>query len=620
MSIAPKNRWSLVSALATSDLRFEWVLSTCIIVALTAIIAPLFLLLGLKNGVVENQLNQLIEDPVYRELRPERNEQLSPNWFDGLSARADVAFVVPSVLRGASSVAVKGGKGSDLILDLVPTAANDALLLGNQTTVPEDGQVVLSSTAATRLAADPATPLAIGDGVEVIVSRGGGRPERLMLTVSGILPARADTLARLYVTFDLVEDIETFRSGAPVPARGWSGKNTLPFTSIDYMILFGAEELSRRERTMLRRGTGVSEVQDLAKEEGAALFGAVAAEKSLMIRLVGSGALFQSAQVNVVRNGLRGKNIALLPMIHPLDAKLSLDGAEVKAPLQGMGWSARSAETFGLPKLPWDANLARDVAFDSIAKVLLPESADLPKTGMAELHVTLGAGDIRLPVEIVGTFPGESLIVPPSLAAMLRTGVENKISFDPEIGALSLSKAGYRGFRLYARSIYDVEALEADLLADGIATVTRRDDIERVERLERALTRLFGFVAAIGVIGAGLAMTASLYASVERKHASIGIMRLIGIPRRLITVFPLSQAVIIGTLAGILATVIYFIFAWIVNTNFADDLPFGQNLVVLPAWQIGVAMVMTPLVCAGTAIFAAYQATRIDPADAIRQE
>ena len=48
-----RNRFVLELALA--DLRHEWVLTLCMVLALAAVIAPLMLLMGLKYGTIATQ-------------------------------------------------------------------------------------------------------------------------------------------------------------------------------------------------------------------------------------------------------------------------------------------------------------------------------------------------------------------------------------------------------------------------------------------------------------------------------------------------------------------------------------------------------------------------------------
>ena len=57
----------LIPGLAVADLRHEWILNLCMILALAAVLAPLLLLLGLKHGTITTLRDRLVEDPVNRE-------------------------------------------------------------------------------------------------------------------------------------------------------------------------------------------------------------------------------------------------------------------------------------------------------------------------------------------------------------------------------------------------------------------------------------------------------------------------------------------------------------------------------------------------------------------------
>lgn len=96
----------LVATLAILDLRHEWILTLCMVLAIAAVLAPLLILLGLKYGTIETMRERLIEDPVNREIKPARTLQLTPNWFQVFSKREDVAFIVPTILRGSSIVRI----------------------------------------------------------------------------------------------------------------------------------------------------------------------------------------------------------------------------------------------------------------------------------------------------------------------------------------------------------------------------------------------------------------------------------------------------------------------------------------------------------------------------------
>ena len=69
----------LVPSLAWADLKHEWVLSLCLFLAVAAVVGPLLLLFGLKNGTMETLRGRLLEDPRNREIRPMVSRSFTPN-------------------------------------------------------------------------------------------------------------------------------------------------------------------------------------------------------------------------------------------------------------------------------------------------------------------------------------------------------------------------------------------------------------------------------------------------------------------------------------------------------------------------------------------------------------
>ena len=81
--------------LASRDYTHEWQMSGCFVLALAAVLGPMLVLFGLKFGVVGGMLNQLIENPENREIRPITSGRFDMDWFGNMQRRMDVAFLVP---------------------------------------------------------------------------------------------------------------------------------------------------------------------------------------------------------------------------------------------------------------------------------------------------------------------------------------------------------------------------------------------------------------------------------------------------------------------------------------------------------------------------------------------
>ncbi len=117
--------------LAYRDFAHERRLSLCYILALMAVLAPLLILFGLKFGLIDTLARRLVESAANREVVAVGSRRYDEDWFKRMSARADVAFVVPNTRRIAASLSrlQNPETGSDLrAVQMIPTGPRDPLL------------------------------------------------------------------------------------------------------------------------------------------------------------------------------------------------------------------------------------------------------------------------------------------------------------------------------------------------------------------------------------------------------------------------------------------------------------------------------------------------------------
>lgn len=197
-------------------------MSSCFILALSAVLLPLMVLFGLKSGIIENLLAPLENDPRFREIRPVGSGRFDPEWFEAMAERNDVAFIVPRTRSIAATLRLRaGGEDARRIIqaELIPTAPGDPVLPGID--APSDSShVVVSLNVAEKLG------LAPGDKIEGIVSRTykhERETELLPLTVNGVASAAAFARDGIFVSHELMVDVEDFRDGHAVPELGWDG-------------------------------------------------------------------------------------------------------------------------------------------------------------------------------------------------------------------------------------------------------------------------------------------------------------------------------------------------------------------------------------------------------------
>jgi putative ABC transport system permease protein len=216
-------RFKLVAALAFADYRHEWVMSSCAVLALAAILTPLLVLFGLKYGIVANLLDPLVENPRYREIAPATSGAFDAAWFAAMRAREDVEFVVPKSRSLAASIKLRSPDseiGRIIDVELIPSAAGDPVLARGARGPAGYRQVVLAAETAEQLAVGQ------GDRVEGVITRTRRDLQesvRLPLEVVGIAAAEAFARSGLFVSAELIAAVEDFLDGRAVPALQWDG-------------------------------------------------------------------------------------------------------------------------------------------------------------------------------------------------------------------------------------------------------------------------------------------------------------------------------------------------------------------------------------------------------------
>lgn len=208
-------QFRVVGFLAAADYLYERLLSSCSVIALTAILTPLLVLAGVKNGVVSSLLQTLRNDPRNLEITPEGSGKYDRAWFDSISKVSGVSFVVPQTRSMAAMVRISAGSGLERkVVDTswLSTATGDPFL-ANWGINPEPGNsVVLSQRAAEALG------VAAGDEVTGLADRivkGQREYHSIPLRVSAVLPLEAQYKNVAYLALPLLQAVEDYRDGRP---------------------------------------------------------------------------------------------------------------------------------------------------------------------------------------------------------------------------------------------------------------------------------------------------------------------------------------------------------------------------------------------------------------------
>ena len=397
--------WRKVFRLASRDYVHEWLMSGCFVLALAAVLGPMMVLFGLKFGIVGAMVDQLIENPINREIRPVGSGYYDHAWLESVRARPDVAFLVPRTRSIAATIELSSQHSSRIVtVELIASDHGDPLLPPDSPLPDGTTRLVLSRSAAEKLDVAPGDAL---DGSLARRFRGQQERVHLPLNVVDIAPAQAFSRDGAFVSLTLLEALEDFRDGRAVPPLGWEGE-------------------------------------------------------------------------------------------------------------------------------PADAN---------------------------------------------------------------RT---------------------YPGFRLYARTIYDVAGLRDAFAKLNVDVHTRSAEIEMVQRMNRNLTAIYWAIAVVGLVGFSLSLGASLWANIDRKRKELSVLRLVGFRTADIVWFPMVQALFTAVLGWALAVAIYLTTALVINDMLAAQLETGQHVCRLLPLHYAIALLLTCTAAVLAAGLAGLRSARVEPSEGLR--
>ncbi len=391
--------------LASRDYIHEWQMSFCFVLALAAVLGPMMVLFGLKFGIVGAMVDQLIEDPRNREIRPVSSGRYDPAWLENVRARSDVSFLVPRTRSIAATIELDSESSSRTVsAELIPSDQGDPMLSPHSELPKGVTRIVLSQSTAQKLQVEAGDTL---NGSLARQFRGDKERVHLPLTVAAVAPERAFSRDGAFVSVTLLEALEDFRDGRAVPSMGWAGDH-----------------------------------------------------------------------------GNNGRT--------------------------------------------------------------------------------------------------------------------------------------YPGFRLYARSIYDVAGLRDAFANLGVDVHTHAADIELVQRMNRNLTAIYWVIAIIGLFGFSLSLGASLWANVDRKRKELSVLRLVGFRTMDIAWFPMVQALYTAILGWALAVGLYQAVARVINAMMASQLDAGQQVCRLLPHHYGIALALTCSAAVIAAGLAGLRSAHVEPSESLR--
>lgn len=627
MSKVSTSRKNIVLSLSLKDLKHEWILTVCLIMAISAVLSPLLLLFGLKYGIIDWGLNSLKTNPIYREIRPMTSKSFKQEWFDNMKLREDISFIIPMTRQISATVkASVKGKEENESLNIIPTSPNDPLILENGATVPVDGECILTQFAAESLKAK------VGDVILVSASRivkGQYEFGNMELKVSGILSLRASELKSVYVPLRILEAVERYKDGHSVPEFGWSGATPKAYPEYDGIIIVLPEKLDKVDELGLCNKTGFTKIESLDNAGLLQKAGFQVSPNMEIYRLYTMTKASGEENINIVINRLRGKNAYLFPWVSPISAHLTDNNGKEIAPLFLYGLSAEQEMAVNINLNPVPQWNKINNSSTEMLSIMLPPDVHV-KEGKYFIKIVHESENLTFPISVLPqkTSLNKVSIIPSELAGILKLYQSRNVQYDANIKEFILFRQGYAGFRLYARSIFDVDNLRKFFDEKGIPVHNEIMEINKVIQLDKGFTLIFWLLATVGIVGSVASLVASLYASVERKKREMSVLRLIGLSGGKLFRFPVYQGVMIAGSSFVVSMIIFMFFSKLINNWFRPyvhkllDFPMeaGVSFCRLPFFHTTCAFIFTIIIAAVAAVVAAIRVTRIEPAEALRDE
>ncbi|EGV15840.1 ABC transporter permease [Thiocapsa marina] len=199
------------NGLALRDLIHDRKTTLVLVFTVAAIIAPMLLLFGLKNGVVATMIEGLLNDPRILEVTVYGNTRLERDWFEAYADRPDVRFIVPRTRTISATIDLSNADGQlEGAVELLPTAPGDPLLPPGVEAPSEPTHVLITAMLAEKLGVH------MGDPLVGIVRRGVGANRqtlRLELFIDDILPEASYSGNAIFSHLDLLVGTEDYRDG-----------------------------------------------------------------------------------------------------------------------------------------------------------------------------------------------------------------------------------------------------------------------------------------------------------------------------------------------------------------------------------------------------------------------
>ncbi len=706
----------------------EWASALCQCFALSAVVLPILLLVGLKNGIIESEWTRLMNDPDALLLSPRLiGQKYDVTWeeLQDINRIKGVHVALPQLSLSHSQVFLDRkdelpDSSTSRQLQITLTRADDKLLTYHNCPVPafEEGsavqQAVLNDIARQTLKAK------VGDEfiLRPLSSNSSRAPLNLRVRIVGILPPDNKTQDegnrnRVFLAEELGFELMNYNDGFPCAFTGEKltgpaplcralllvpsnkvqpaapaatapapvAEEEAPGSNAEVEAFFAAtdedaaaseeeeeEEHAAADETPAPRAVAVSASAMLAPAapSAPAASAGVTAEQLLLHARQQAQELGWSYPV-IMQENESGTTAADEPCALPegsqliaprvsgviswehlsqvqnlLPAMQNYAGSDWKIypwnePL-GLLHSALTTERKGELTAPWNApellatlsrmqQPGRCTIYTGTGEGGTPDFARATRTEVKRVGVIPpGTTGSLVSMEIV-TVPGlpvrppHYLCSPEDLSLLSLTCYKefywDYLSNDPQ-RAFYFSNRRF-GFRCYAASIDDVQAVKDKLESMDFSVKSSAEDIAKNRKMDANLQRLLMLIGALAGTGAIIALVFNLFNATERRKKEYAILRTLGLGRLALLSLPVYETAIIMALTLVVSFGIYHGVNMLMAHYLADMVSEGGRLCYIPVEQQLLIAAVTMALAVLAALLSSLRLCRLSPAAYIRE-
>ncbi|RAP39998.1 ABC transporter permease [Rhodovulum viride] len=204
----------LLVTLALRALFRDWIFVFCNVAVLAGVIVPLLVLFGVRNGVYDALIGDLMANPANLQIDTAGNQSFTSADLAEVQGWEDVRFATLKTrsLFDYVNIRATGGRGRQEAL-IAPSGTGDPMIAPLPGLGPDE--VAVSPALATQLG------LSAGVGVEIF-TQAENRPRQLVLNarVAGVLPPGRIDGRVVMADIALLDLIEAFYDGYALPDHG----------------------------------------------------------------------------------------------------------------------------------------------------------------------------------------------------------------------------------------------------------------------------------------------------------------------------------------------------------------------------------------------------------------